>query len=377
MTVKLSDIAAEAGCSSQTVSLALSGKPNRIPEATKARVRQIATRLGYRPNVSAGCLRGKTAKAVGIIQPDMVIGCYVELARSVTRHLKRLGYQAYFSVQETPEQIDGLIRDFMARDVDGVMVLQCKSFFNPAEYPLPVLNVCEMNKFYELGIDLREGGRLAAKHLIEAHGRKRIAFIGTNPSVSNGMKIQGVADALSEAGLGGSPVPSIELSGNAGFREELRALVSTGRADSFLCGNDYVAGKTARFLTRHGVRIPEDIALIGFDGMSFCEFAQPPLSSVVQPMGELGRRAVELLAAKMESKAARPQYPPALIKPSLHIGRSCGCLPKERDLIYWNGTDMTLEQLAASPAVPLPERLARFFDPAEPFEPWLGLGLSR
>lgn len=366
MPVTMKDVAEKAGCSQQTVSLVMNGKGiGKIPDSTRARVKEIAGVLGYRPNVAAKCLRGNSARAIGVIQPALVIGCYDELARTVTGQLKSRGYQVYFAVQEEPSQIDGLIKDFIARDVDGVMLLQCKSETNPHDYRIPVLNVCEMNKTYELGVDLREGGRLAAKHLVETHGLKRIGFLGTNVNASNEMKLEGVKAALSEAGADYNPKLSLNLTHCEDFAERLRRIIVEEKAQAFICGNDHLAGKAIHYLRRHGVNVPEDIAIVGFDGLAFCDFTSPPLSTVKQPMGLLGRRAVELMMRKIEGKSGGEG--PELIRPEFIPGPSCGCKRLERDIIYWDGTALTLEQLECVATKPMPDGFGMNRD----FERWL------
>ena len=340
MRTRLKDIAQYLGCSLQTVSLVMNNKyQGRVTEARAREVREAAEKMGYVVNFSAGCLRGKRSHAVGVIQPAISPGGFPDLAATVARHLQKREYQVYFYIQDDDRTNHEAITSLISRGVEGVILLDCYNVVPPGNYPCPVLAVGSMPRS-EIAVDKCSGCRNAVNHLIERHGHKKIGFVtnGTQFSLSSGEKLSGVKAGLADAGLRFEEKACVNISCVTECEKQLRALVMEEEYTAFCCANDYVAGRLISFLTRRGVRVPDEVAVVGFDGLNFGEFSQVPLATVVQPFELLGRRTVEIMLERIAGK--EPAGYTEFLAPAFRPGPSCGCpLPHEPVLpmVEWLG----------------------------------------
>ena len=340
MRTRLKDIAQRLGCSLQTVSLVMNGKYHgRVTESRAQAVREMAEKMGYVANFSASCLRGKRSHAIGVIQPAVSPGGFPDLAATVARHLQKRGYQVYFYIQDNDGTNREAITSLICRGVEGVILLDCYNIVPPANYGCPVLAVGSMEKS-EISVDKRSGCRSAVRHLMEHHGHKKIGFItnGTKFSLSSAEKLEGVKLGLADAGLPFDENACVDISCVTECEEKIKKLVLHEKVTAFCCANDYVAGRLISFLTRRGIKVPEDIAVVGFDGLNFGEFAQVPLATIVQPFELLGRRSVEIMLERIAGK--EPSGNTEYLAPVFRPGPSCGCpLPHEPVLpmVEWLG----------------------------------------
>ncbi|MBQ7208509.1 MAG: LacI family DNA-binding transcriptional regulator [Lentisphaeria bacterium] len=340
MRTRLKDIARQLDCSLQTVSLVMNGKYHgRVTEARAREVRETAEKMGYVVNFSAGCLRGKRSHAVGVIQPAVSPGGFPDLAATVARHLQKSGYQVYFYIQDADGTNREAITSLVSRGVEGVILLDCYNIVPHRDELCPVLAVGSMANS-EISVDKRSGVRNAAAHLIRCHGHRKIGFVtnGSRFSLSSAEKLDGVRLGLADADLEFAPEFCVDVSRVADCEARLRKLVVESGVTAFCCANDYVAGRLISYLTRRGVRVPEDVAVVGFDGLNFGEFSQVPLATVVQPFELLGRRTVEIMLDRISGIA--PSGRTELLAPAFRPGPSCGCpLPHEPVLpmVEWLG----------------------------------------
>ena len=340
MRTRLKDIAQRVGCSLQTVSLVMNGKyAGRVAEARARQVRKAAEDMGYVVNFSAGCLRGKRSHAVGVIQPAVSPGGFPDLAATVARHLQKRGYQVYFYIQDSDGTNREAITSLVSRGVEGVILLDCYNIVPHSGEHCPILAVGSM-PHSEISVDKRSGVRNAVAHLTGCHGHRKIGYVtnGTRFSLSSAEKLDGVKLGLADAGLGFDENFYVDISSVADCEEKLKKLVTESGVTAFCCANDYVAGRLISYLLRRGVRVPEDVAVVGFDGLNFGEFSQVPLATVVQPFELLGRRTVEIMLERIAG--CEPARKTELLAPAFRPGPSCGCpLPHEPVLpmVEWLG----------------------------------------
>ena len=366
MRTRLKDIAREIGCSLQTVSLVLNDKYHgRVTETRAQEIRNTAEKMGYVVNFTAGCLRGKRSHAVGVIQPAISPGGFPDLAATVARHLQKRGYQVYFYIQDSDGTNRNAINSLISRGVEGVILLDCYNLVPPGDYSCPVLAVGSMANS-AISVDKRNGCRNAVRHLIKHHHRK-IGYVtnGTQYSLSSAEKLDGVRLGMQDAGLTFDEYAAVDISSVADCEAKLRKLVIDEDYTAFCCSNDYVAGRLISYLTRRGIRVPDDVAVVGFDGLNFGEFASVPLATVVQPFELLGRRTVEIMMDQISGKPALTT--PELLMPAFRPGPSCGCpLPHEPVLpmVEWLG--LSYDQ---SDPVYAGE-LAGFVSPNQTPDPW-------
>lgn len=306
----LKSIAAAAGVHPSTVSRALTGTlGSRIPAATIERIREAANRLDYEPNPWAKILRTQRAMMIGLAIPcltDVVLGQMFEAAQWRARDY---GYQTMTVSAETEGAEVTSIKSLMDRRTDG-LVLATATLRDPflleieaTGLPFVLLNRRSGHYPAVCGDDLL-GGYLATRHLTE-RGHRRIGHISGPASVSTGkLRAQGYRKALREAGL--KPERELVVQGQfdatsaLGAAETLLALHD--RPTAIFAVNDISALAAMSVARRHGLRVPDDVAVIGYNDSEMSQLLPIPLTSVRVPRREMGRLAVELLMKRMNGE---------------------------------------------------------------------------
>jgi LacI family transcriptional regulator len=324
MAVRLKDIARELNVSVITVSKALRGNTD-ISEATRRRILARMKELDYRPNMTARSLATGQSYIVGLIVPDLLNPFFSELAKSISTALRKRSYGLILSSADDSAEVEqSEIRMMLARGVDALLIASCQSSpeglagvvsqqvpFVLLDRPFPTLST----NF--VGSNDRAGGRLAAEHLVGL-GRKRIAFLGRPENGPEPDRLIGFRDYLSAHGSPLDPSlvaqqPSGSGSGDeAGFRM-MKALLDLGAPpDGIFCHNDVMAIGALKAILDAGYRIPQDIAIVGFDNVHYSQYLQIPLTSVDQLTSELGESAANL-ALELIAQKAQPQPPRSIL----------------------------------------------------------------
>ncbi|MEY2653491.1 MAG: hypothetical protein RLZZ524_518 [Pseudomonadota bacterium] len=304
------DIARLAGVSVATVSRALNGHPE-ISIATRERIAELARSLNYTVNAGAKNLRTKGNRTVAVVVPrdpaapqpisdPFLLAMIGRLADALTSR----GYDMLLS--RTPaDQIAALHASGTA-----VGIVQLGQWHDTGSLeaaaragvplvvwgaPLPDIGYCCV------GCDNREGGRLATAHLLE-QGRRHIAFIGDLSTPEPAERWQGHVAALQAAGL--TPVPALHLTETtdlAHTRDTVQRLLDSGTpVDGIVCCSDILAIAAMAAVRAHGLRVPEDVAVTGYDDISWASHAEPPLTTVRQPI----EPAADALVAALMQQAA-------------------------------------------------------------------------
>lgn len=346
--VTMKEIARLAGISQQAVSAALNrNSSSKVSARTRERVLTIAEQLNYVGNFSAGQLRGKSIRAIGIVLSRFPHQNYFPMLTAAICRLEEANYQCYVVRQEDGGETRSSIRVLIARGVDGLLLLDCFCNEDIGSHRIPVLRVGSIAESPDLNIDKFLGGKMAAEHLIHQHGHRKIAFLNTCVNRSSDEKIAGIRCALKENGCGEEAFVEIVAEDNNALAAELLAAVTRKEFHAFICPNDYLAGGLIRFLMQNGIRVPEEVAVIGFDGSRFDLCMAPSLTTVVQPFEELGRRAAERLLTQLKNPEAGAGKSCEILQPRLWIGESCGCpcpvYPQE--LLFGKRECLTLERL--------------------------------
>lgn len=361
--VSLKDIAEKCNVSMQAVSLAL--KPDgyahgttKVSEKTKALVRQVAREMGYQSNIMAVALRGGMSRSIGIVQPSFIIAPNTELLNCVVRTLNTEGFETFITsmpLQSTEKDPDTLIRQFSSRCVDGIIFLRCDNVRLSKSYDLPILIIGDHGPY---GINIRRGTEILAEHLITVHGHRRIGLVGA--LAPDDPKLAGYKAKLTEHEIRPSADWIIHVLKNPASMRQLRDAVIKEKLTAFLCTNDFIAARLSRYLQRHGIRIPEDIAVTGFDGMSFTKFTSPTITTVIQPMEHFGKLVARIMIDKIIHGKGFPREQ-ILLEPKLRIGQSCGCAVQEENYLTWINTFQTIEEdeetVYLYDTTPLPEQL--------------------
>lgn len=327
--VTRADVARHAGVSDAVVSYTLNGGPP-VAAATRARVLESVRVLGYTPNAAARALRLGSSRLLGVIVPDSTNPFWAELCHAVETVADGRGYgvlvvNAHDRSGETARHLAALA----SRQVDGVLIATSISaadvpVYDAAGVSWAALNPSEpVSGVPGVGIDLVDGARRATEHLVRVHGHRRIAFVGPDrgETTLGAGRLDGWLAALDEAGLPRGPVFSSAFTRRAGYDAGRSVAAVHDSVDAVFASSDMIAMGVMRALHEAGLRIPEDVAVVGFDGSPESEYSWPALTTLQQPVQELAARAVEHLLRRGAGGHAEP----APLRGELVVRASCGC----------------------------------------------------
>ena len=312
------DVARRAGVSAATVSRVLNDSP-LVLEPTRARVQAAVDELDYRLNSTARNLSIGRAMAIGVVVPFLTAPSVIERLRGVVERLgrgERREYDLLLFDVEAPEQRDGALRDLARRDrVAGLLIISLA--ISDAEVEalerdaLPVVLVDAAHpRVSRVVIDNVRGGELAAEHLLE-RGHRRIGFVGDHPTNPYGFtssedRRDGYRDALVRAGA--AVEAELERFGAHGRDEaEELAVELLGLPDppsAIFAASDLQAIGVLKAAERLGLRVPQDLAVVGFDDVDLAEIVG--LTTIRQPLREGGALAADLLLRGIERGAIHP-----------------------------------------------------------------------
>ena len=331
------DIADRAGVSQATVSRALRNSPLVRPE-TRERVHRIARELNYFVNRNAAGLRTHQSNTIALLLFDEVGGEYSEInpfflsmLGSITRSAAVLGYDVLVSLQQLSD--DWHLRYEVSNRADGIIVLGYGDYISYREKldALADANtrfiiwgpMVEGQPGKSLCCDNISGGYQATSHLVSL-GRRRIAFIGriSERSPEHQLRHQGYIRALEEAGL--PVIPELRIAADSHERfgfEATETLLQSGHAfDAIFAVTDAIAVGAMQALQNAGKKIPEDVAIVGFDDLPLASYVSPRLSTIRQDVQSAGELMVNKIVRLIEGEAVESQ----VIAPSLVVRESCG-----------------------------------------------------
>jgi LacI family transcriptional regulator, galactose operon repressor len=307
------DVARHAGVSIATVSHALSG--NRpVSAELRRRVVHATERLGYRPSHLAQAMVTGRSKTLGLIVPDIANPFFPEVARGAEDAAADRGYGVLLADSELdPDEEQRCVDAFQDKGVDGLIYLAGTPVLGPAladaaAAGTPLVLVDEELPVHGprcgfVGVENREGGRLAARHLLDA-GLRRIAVIaGPGELPTAQARLAGFLDALTGAGVD----PCAHVTADAyrfedGQAAAERVLAGGPPPQALLCANDLLALGAMNVVRDAGLAVPADVAVAGFDDIFFARFFSPALTTVAQPMRRIGAEAAELLIDLIEGR---------------------------------------------------------------------------
>jgi LacI family repressor for deo operon, udp, cdd, tsx, nupC, and nupG len=314
---KIKDIARVAGVSTATVSRALSDS-GLVTDATRDKVREAARKLNYRLNVRARNLRIQKSMAVLLVVRNMSNPFYLEIFRGVEAVARAAGYVLLMGNTEDDSEREIEYFD-MLRDgnADGMIlmtgnlpedhqVLDAGSGMVPIVVALEAIENCGLA---HVQIDNREAAQIAVRHLLDL-GHTRIGHIaGPVPEILGRLRLEGFRLAMEKAGL---PVPaSYEAVGDYSIqsgRQCCRRIFESGEQPTALfVGNDEMAFGAIGELRDMGLRVPEDVSVIGFDDLFISDSFSPPLTTISQPRMEIGQKAMTMLLDIMGSRLDAPE----------------------------------------------------------------------
>lgn len=332
----LADVARKAGVALSTVSGVLNNRSDCfVSPRTRQRILQAARELGYHPNYLARSLaRGKT-ETIGLILYEVANPFFAQMADEVEKAVRQAGYQLLLcTTHDGSEARDRAHLELLsAQRVDGILLWASRYPVEGYTVPLPdevkkrvaivVLGYHTADGTDYVSIDREAGTYQAARHLI-ALGHRRIGYLAPSWGMKGGYpKLEGIKRALKEEGLPEPLLMVAESHTRTAGRLAMRALGGQSPwPTALICCNDLLAIGAYWGLRDMGLLVPEDVALIGFDGIEEGEYAPVPLTTVVSPVEEMCQTAVRFLLQRLEGKTSGPQQ--AILTPSLVVRRSCG-----------------------------------------------------
>lgn len=316
--VTLQMVAEAAGVSPSTVSRILNGTAV-VSDDKRQAVDAAIAELGFVPNPMARGLAGGRTMSIGVVTLAIDSPFYGLALRSIERTLGPAGYSPLFiSGHWQAYEEARCIETLQARRVDGIILLTGRlpdAALRNVARTLPVVvtgRTLKAPNLYALDIDNRAGARLATEHLVSL-GHRRIAFIAGDPEQPDAVERQrGWQDALQAAGLKADPalVCPGTFSEESGVAAVERLLARRADFTAIFAANDQMATGAALALYRHGKRVPDDVSLVGFDDLAGSVYALPPLTTVHNPIREVGQLACEAMLTLLAGERPSVVPPP-------------------------------------------------------------------
>lgn len=312
MNVTIYDVAREANVSMATVSRVVNGNPNVKP-ATRKKVLEVIDRLGYRPNAVARGLASKKTTTVGVIIPDISNIFYAELARGIEDIATMYKYNIILSNsdQNTEKELH-LLNTMLGKQVDGILFLgghiseEHVQEFERSPVPIVLAGaVEETNKVPSVNIDYKAASFDAVSELLEK-GHKRIGFVSGpfHDTINMKFKLEGYREALAKAGVEYSDdlVVEGEYTYDSGLEAWQKFSELSDKPTAIFVGNDETALGVVHGAQDQNVSIPEEVEVISFDNTRLALMVRPQLTSVVQPLYDIGAVAMRLLTKYMNKE---------------------------------------------------------------------------
>jgi len=329
--ITIKDVATRAGVSSATVSRVLTGK-SYVREEARQRVLAAAQELGYKPSRVARSLRVRRSQIVGLIISDIQNPFFTALVRAVEDVAQSYGFAVILCNSDEDIAKEALYIDLLLEEqVSGVLITPTREYDNPSrrlvEAGIPVVAVDR----YMLDIDVDtvvvdniDSAFRLVDHLIRA-GHRRIGAILAGPSTTTGReRLIGYQQAHAAHQLPIDPAliqtgaPRREL----GYLSVQLLLKLADPPTALFCGNNLLTVGAVEAIHEHNLRIPDDIAIAGFDGLICNPLPEPVLAIIEQPVYELGKVAAELLMQRIQG--SKSPYQKVELKTRLHVGRASG-----------------------------------------------------
>lgn len=324
----IKDVAALAGVSFATVSRALDDHSEVRPE-TKAKVLAACEQLGYVRDIAARSLAGHSTHTIGLVVPDVSNPYFSGMATEIEKTAAEHGYRVLLSnsMRDTEQELQ-TIDSFVARQIDGILISpispqsQQRHYEVLGDLPCVYLGVNHNMDCSYVMSDNEKGAYEATKYLLNL-GHRDILFLGgRETSRTRSLRVQGFQRALEENGLKGRTMPAPPDIGQLRqwIYERALELLQGPLPDAIFVFSDMTAMKVLEAAEERGVRIPEDVSLIGYDNITFARLPRIDLTTVSQKKHEQGRIAVERLIEKIQGRTDKTVD---ILQPQLMIRSTC------------------------------------------------------
>lgn len=296
------DVAKLAGVSVATVSRVLNNQ-GYVHEDTRKRVERAIEQLNYKPNAVARSLYKKTSKSIGLIIPDITNPFFPQLVRAVEETMNEAGYTVLlFNSDEELERELNIIDLMVTKYVDGIIIVSNTikyEHLKDLSIPIVALDRIVNEAIPSVSVDNYEGAREAVRLLIRKGCRKIAHLRGPENIFTAEERLRGYIDEMESQGLS-----HFVYSGNYELKtsmlETMKLISENPGIDGIFAGNDVMAVGAVKAITRLGIKIPDQLKIIGFDGIELGTAITPELTTMQQPIIQLGKKSSELLLDYIE-----------------------------------------------------------------------------
>jgi LacI family transcriptional regulator, repressor for deo operon, udp, cdd, tsx, nupC, and nupG len=310
------DVAALAGVSTGTVSKYFNN-PRGLKEKTRFKVEQAVKELNYRPSPLARSMRTGKTFTIAVIVPDIINPFFTEVYASIRSNLVQKGYiPVLYTTEDDIEILKGYLSGISQRQADGVILCfldedaSLDSFLWEIRSEMPVVLISwdiSNTMFDSVVIDVFKGILVSTSHLIEL-GHRKIAYVsGPEESHISKQKLGGYLEAMRRYSLDINY--DYILYGNynlsSGYKAARELMMLPEPPTAIVGANDILALGCMKYLLQSGMRIPDDVAVLGFDNISLSSMYEPPLSTISLPINQIGEEAINMLLLNMEAKAGQ------------------------------------------------------------------------
>ena len=305
--VSLKELAAHLKLSPTTLSLVLNGSPTAgsIPKETQERIFSAAREMNYRPNYLARSLRVQRTHTLGVIVPELSDGYSAMVLNGVEEVLSKQGFfYLTASHRHREELLERLPAVLAERQVEGLIAVDTPIRFDPM---LPVVNVSgheEVDSVTNVILDHKKAAELGVGHLYELGHRKIAVLKGQDFSSDTATRWESIADAAHRRKVPIDPKLTAQLTGDSpspeiGYAAARELLARGGNFTALFAFNDVSAIGAIRAIREAGFRVPEDVSVLGFDDIYAAAYHNPALTTVKQPLFEMGKLAAETLLKRL------------------------------------------------------------------------------
>ncbi|ULL17516.1 LacI family transcriptional regulator [Paenibacillus sp. H1-7] len=327
--ISILDVVAKSGLSLATVSKVLNNSPT-VRESNRQKVLQAIKELDYRPNPAARSLARGATRLIGLTLPGLNDTFYDNIVQSVNRHLEENGYVLALSVFSQVQAAESDANSsflFQEDRVDGVIVISPLDE-NPyllelkrKRIPYVVVdNQVDPLNALTVNVDNYAGGYEATKHLLDL-GHTRISYVGGSERyLSARERRRGFESAMRDAGLTPVAVTNTEFNIRSGFDAAKAWIRSDKVPTAVFAGEDGLALGVTQAFQDEGYRVPDEVSIVGFDDQTFSQYIHPRLTTIRQPMEQIGEHAVRLLLQMIQGTAKRQSS--VMLKPELIVRES-------------------------------------------------------
>ena len=308
--VTIKDLAKAAGVSVTTVPQILNAKGARFSQATQDRVLALKKELNYVPDFNARNLILHSSKTIGVLVPNIGNPFFSSFARGIQAVCREKEYMPLiFSANHEVELERYYLSRLVERSVDGLIIASASittttidEILKPNAIPYLLFDQNQTDAGDRVQVDDYQGGKLAAEHLLALGHRKISMYLPTNPTDNVLHRLAGFKETLQAAGVafGEANVVHTALTKRGGY--EGTAAILAQQPTAIFCANDELAIGLYRGLAERGVRVPQDLSVIGFDDIDLDEYVTPALTTIHQPINQLGEEAAHLLFKRMATK---------------------------------------------------------------------------